>query len=678
MKIAFSIALTLLTTLGVSQNSFWCLTDYYDSIAVSKDPTILERRAELEEFTQAFIRQKNKSNEKRIIPIVFHVLHRYGEERISVNQCERAVELINEDYTAQNLDLSAVIDTFKSIIGNTNLEFRLAQIDPDGECTNGVVYYDTDLTYNASNALKTTITNWDPESYLNIWSVASIASGAAAWSHYPGISSSQDGIVSIHRYIGSSHTLSHEVGHYLNLIHPWGSTNEPEIDTNCDMDDNVSDTPNTIGSSGTCNLNQVTCGTLDNVQNIMDYGSCDAMFTAGQSDRMRAALNSGLSNRNNLWTTANLAKTGTKDGYLARTCVPIADFSSKKRMIYQGDKIQFFGFTSGGDVDSWKWEFENGYPNTSSEQNPEISYNRSGEFTVSLTTSSDNGQDQLIRNNIIRVIDTTDGIIAPVFYDMEDAEFPNLSSNIQKHWQFENEGSANWEVNKANGNTAFRILNTSNEVKSKNSIISPNINLMNIDNPEYIYFNWAYAQRETTNMDELKVYVSNNAGKNWILRYTKRGKSLVTNNDVLVSQEFVPNENEWDTGEITMAYNKNDNYIMLKFEMTSDRGNALYLDNIKIGNPLGGTSIPLYENLNMKIYPNPTKNILNISFNNTNPVTIKIYNILGKVAYSESINSNNYSEDIVIDLSKQGIGSGLYIIELLSNKQKSTKRFIVQ
>lgn len=679
MKTIFSLLLLLATTIAFSQNSSWCLTDPYDDIEVEKDPTILDRRAELEDFTQAYVKQKNKSTEKLIIPIVFHVLHKYGEERISLEQCERAVEIINADFSAQNNDLSEVTNEFKDIIGNTNIEFRLAKIDPDGACTNGVVYYETDLTYGATNSLKYTITNWDPSSYLNVWSVASIESGAAAWSHYPGISSVNDGVVSTHSYIGSSHTLTHEIGHYLNLIHPWGSTNEPELDSNCDMDDNVSDTPNTIGTMGECNLNQQTCGSLDNVQNIMDYGSCDAMLTVGQVDRMRAALNSGISSRNNLWKDENLTKTGTQDGYTAKTCAPLADFSSKKIMIYQGNKIQFNGFTSAGEVDAWNWEFENGLPSTSGDQNPEISYTTPGEFEVSLKVSNDYGQNTLVREKVVRIIDTLEGIIAPIHYDMEDAEFPNLSSNIQKHWQFENEGSQNWEAYNDNGNNSFRILNSNNEGEYKNSIISPNINLAEIENPEFIYFDWAYAQRQSTNMDELKVYVSNNAGKNWILRYSKRGKALTTNNEVLVSQLFVPNENEWSTGDITLAYNKSDNYLMLKFEMTGKGGNALYIDNLKIGDPSSGTSISFVQNLNLKLYPNPTKDNLNISFNSkAGSVAISIYNILGKVAYSENLNANSNTGEHTIDLSKHGIGSGLYFVEIVSNNQKSTKRFVVQ
>ena len=51
----------------------------------------------------------------------------------------------------------------------------------------------------------------------------------------------------------------------------------------------------------TCDVTQETCGSLDNVQNIMDYANCAHMFTEGQKQRVHAALNSMAGNRESLW-----------------------------------------------------------------------------------------------------------------------------------------------------------------------------------------------------------------------------------------------------------------------------------------------------------------------------------------------------------------------------------------
>ena len=126
-----------------------------------------------------------------------------------------------------------------------------------------------------------------------------------------------NGIWLRHDYCGSigtgslyrSRTFIHEVGHWLNLPHTWGSSNEPGIASNCTMDDGVSDTPNTIGSTW-CNYNETTCGSRSNIENHMEYSSCRKMFTVGQKARMRTALLSSVGGRNNLITAQNQAATG--------------------------------------------------------------------------------------------------------------------------------------------------------------------------------------------------------------------------------------------------------------------------------------------------------------------------------------------------------------------------------
>ena len=44
--------------------------------------------------------------------------------------------------------------------------------------------------------------------------------------------------------------LAHEAGHYLNLSHLWGDTNDPVVDVNCDSDDHVDD------NNGGCEMMQ--------------------------------------------------------------------------------------------------------------------------------------------------------------------------------------------------------------------------------------------------------------------------------------------------------------------------------------------------------------------------------------------------------------------------------------
>src|SRR5690606_12694505 len=109
--------------------------------------------------------------------------------------------------------------------------------------------------------------------------------GAAGYTTYPSNwsgTSMSNGIKILHNYVGRigtssnsvSTALSHEVGHWLNLAHLWGDSNNPGLPGNCSDDDGVNDTPNTIGWTS-CNLSGTTCdGVKDNVENFMEYSYC--------------------------------------------------------------------------------------------------------------------------------------------------------------------------------------------------------------------------------------------------------------------------------------------------------------------------------------------------------------------------------------------------------------------
>ena len=104
--------------------------------SLSQHPGLQAQRDELEAFTSQF----TSSNERvlKVIPIVFHVIHNYGSENIAKSQIEDAVRIINEDYQLLNPDQNDIIPAFSSIVANVGLEFRLAQLDPNGNCTDGI------------------------------------------------------------------------------------------------------------------------------------------------------------------------------------------------------------------------------------------------------------------------------------------------------------------------------------------------------------------------------------------------------------------------------------------------------------------------------------------------------------------------------------------------------------
>ena len=312
---------------------------------VKNNPALKQKIAEankrLEEETSQFQNRKTKKNtvnarlnpngitieeDVKIIPIVFHVIHGGGQENISDAQIIESVQQINEDFRATNPEIGNTFQASKHLITDVGIEFRLAELDPDGNLTTGITrHYNASWTSNGEGYqgdIKR-FRQWDPSKYLNVWVVySSNGNNGSAYAHYPATVDADtatiwDGVVSSHWAIGRTGTaasthikiLTHEIGHWANLKHVWGDQTTYGTAAACGDDDHVFDTPNTKGNTGAPVDGTSTCGYTDNVQNFMDYSTAPTMFTTGQKARMRAALNSNVARRNNIWTEENLRAT---------------------------------------------------------------------------------------------------------------------------------------------------------------------------------------------------------------------------------------------------------------------------------------------------------------------------------------------------------------------------------
>ncbi|MCK4662391.1 MAG: T9SS type A sorting domain-containing protein [Bacteroidales bacterium] len=675
--ILLTLIFFVLVVYGNAQNKNWCATVLMDQEAIKNDPAILQRRTELEKFTENYINNKVKTEEILIIPVVFHIVHDYGDENISKEKIEYAIEIINDDFRKRNREVNGIVYEFVDIIADVEVEFRLAKIDPDGNCTEGINRVHSLETYNATNNVKYAVPGWNPSMYLNIWVVNSIGFGAAAWSHYPGITPALDGVVSIYHYVGSGHTLSHEIGHYLNLMHPWGNTNEPAVASNCYIDDYVDDTPTTIGCVvGSCNRAQESCGSLDNVENFMDYCSCGGMFTEGQKQRMRAALNSTISSRNNLWKQENLIATGTHDDYISDICSPIVDFISDENYGCEGFFVQFTDLSYNAEPDEWLWQFPGGEPETSTEQNPVINYIVPGVYNVSLTASTSTGYNEITKNNIISVKDTILGQLAPYFENMENADFPDFINEEEKRWEINGDGSRTWQLFEGNGNNSLRVVNYYNSNGDISTLISPNINVSEIEKPTKFTYKLAYARRNGSSNDVLKVYTSIDCGSRWQLKDIMMGYQLVTNNGDYLVGEFIPDADEWKEKTVSLSSLPDISHIMLKFECKSNGGNCLYIDEILIGDTITSINKVFSNEYNIKIFPNPFNNDAYISYNLSKSENIEIIltNILGNRLgrFEKFQNKGNFKLNIS-DIFP-AMSEGIYFIKInFANKSKTLK-----
>ncbi len=290
------------------------------------------------------------------IKVIIHVIYQTsqatignGSENIPYAQAISQIRVLNEDFQRTNADASQTRSIFQNVAGSfPDIEFEAATHDPfgnplsepgveriNGQTVFGITSWDGPGTSsNTENTLKPA-TIWNPNIYLNIWSVNFSSSGLFGYAQFPegsglpgmptaGQPSNKDGVVINYRAFGSNYqadgtpdpagpfitsplaagtdrgrTATHEIGHWLGLRHNWG-------DGGCSVDDYCSDTPWQNGSSPltnncTSSYSRNTCSTIDEpwgqnmpdqIENYMDYSAdvCMNMFTRQQVDRMRIVL----------------------------------------------------------------------------------------------------------------------------------------------------------------------------------------------------------------------------------------------------------------------------------------------------------------------------------------------------------------------------------------------------
>lgn len=637
-----------------------------------------------EAYQQGYPGMSNRSSVPLYtIPVVFHIIHQNGTENISDAQIHDQMRILNEDYSKMNANNANTVAAFQSISADCQIAFKLAQKDPNGNCTNGI-----DRIYSAETTIGddgSKLNPWPRNKYLNVWVVKAIDNGAAGYAYLPGtaFNPATDGIIILNTYIGSigtgnttvCHALTHEVGHFLNLNHTWGGTNNPGVD--CTGTDNVSDTPKTEGWTS-CNLTGATCGSpLDNVQNFMEYSYCSTMFTTGQKNRMHNALNSTTAQRNQLSSTTNLAATGVS----TPSVLCAADFlsNSSTNIICAGDNITFTDNSWNGDPTSWSWSFPGGTPSTSADSNPTITYNTPGVYDVSLTVSNGSGSVSTTKTSYIIVNHSTAQYSVPVYSEgFETATVPGADWNIKNT----NSGSNAWEVTStaaATGSKSVRILNNANYVGHVDELLGPSIDMTQISGTTpTLTFKVAHAQKTATSADKLQFYVSTNCGQTWVLRKALTGASLSTAG--VVGTSFVPNASQWVTQSVNLNGYTSQTNLYYMFRFTSDGGNNIYIDDINLAGTQVGIEDEIANNLNFNVFPNPSTENTTISFDLINKlnVDLRVLDVVGRevsVIYSGNLNNGEYKYNVN---EHAKLAAGVYFVKLTVDNRTFTKKLIVE
>lgn len=689
MKHVISLLTIVLLSLQLSAQTpeppFHCHTGgaEFNASLHGNDPDLIQAMADeaeaLEEHTRAFA-ESGEMRSNYVVPVVFHVIHNGGAENISDAQVHDAMRILNEDFNRTNPDWQNVKAEFLGLVADVSIEFRLARKDPNGNCTNGITRTVSTLTNQGDQQMKALI-QWPRNRYLNIW-VAASANGAAGYALLPAAAqflATQDGIVLQHTYVGSigtgftqrSRALTHEVGHWINLPHTWGNSNNPGLAGNCNEDDGVADTPNTIGWTS-CNLNGTTCGSLDNVENFMDYSYCSKMFTNGQKTRMIASLNSTTAQRNQLHQASNLTFTGVEGP--PQLCVAL--FNTSNQNVCTGTTVTYTDISYHG-VTSRTWTFEGGNPTTSTAVSPTVTYSQPGTYAVTLTIS--NGSNSLSNTSTEHItVLPVSGASVPALDGFE--AYSDLASSP---WTVVNPNSnSTFALTSAasfTGSNSVRIVNATNMSGQTDELVSSTYNMNGVSGIN-ISFRYAFAKRATSNDDRLRFFVSNDCGQTWSLRQQLRGSTnLSTAPNTTAS--FVPNGgDQWGFAEITnvsSAFHVGN--FRFKFEFESNGGNNLYLDDINLNGAAVGIDELLGTGNALVVVPNPAtyeaRAMLNLQ--QAGPVRMELLDLLGRsIHVFHDGNMAQGRHQVEVPVGK--LQSGMYFVRLQQGALVQVERFVVK
>ena len=858
---------------------------------------LIQQAKEYEESIQQQIKYNKNSRGAEtvyIIPVVFHVLHLNGVENISDARIQNEIAVLNKDYRKLNADTTSILPAFRNIASDIKIEFRLARLDPNGNCTNGIDRIYSHKTNNASNDSK--LNQWPRDKYLNVWVINSFPNAQLlGYSNYPSDVQTflwpYDGVILLDNCIGApgtiyARTLTHEIGHWINLQHTWGSNNDPEVACG---DDGVNDTPQTKGhtncnkvkdfvcssqamaasynfssltnssgsvdpttppnqtntggnlavefsnfksvgvsanptvagsfgfsgwdagapngttnyaaltgalntakyyefkvkptfgqamtltgitfkiqrdtagartyvvrssvnnftsnlaasisptntalsikgtvapntnvffinkdttaflagskvslsgpfytnttdsitfriygfnaenASGTFGIDDVnilgTYGTIENVHNYMEYSGCSYMFTGGQKDRMRAALESNISQRSTLWSAANLIATGT-NGTLPE-CLPLPDFYSNRTNICEGKTITFNKNILRASASNTEWTFVGGTPSTSTANSPTVTYATAGVYPVKLKATNTTGSDSVIK--YVTVIDNS--TVIPYNAGITD----NLQNTSQFNalWQIvdiDNNGKT-WKLTNTagyNSTQSVGMVANGNFSSDVDELITPTYDLNHVTNG-MLTFKCAAASKATQAADfndVLKVYYSKDCGDVWQLGATFQGSTLINNG--YVSTNFIPtNSNQWALRTVPIPVTIATSRVRFKFEYTTgNASNNIYIDDININGTVGIDENNLQES-SVILYPNPSNQTSTLYYrlSKATPTKIEVLDIMGK-KIMEVANSNQSEGDYSFEISKQQLNlkDGIYFVRLSVGSASVNKKLII-
>ena len=367
------------------------------------------------------------------------------------------------------------------------------------------------------------------------------------------------------------------------------------------------------------------------------------------------------------------------------TVLPEVYFSVNIENLCLGNTISFIDETLLSPI-QWNWQFEpsdvifvNGTDENS--QNPEVIFNSTDNYSVSLTSWNLNGSSVLTKTNLIKL-----GGLHPYFREtFENNGFEN------NNWTVENrDNRGTWEIFEIGGTSPGYHAAGVNfreyfAIGQRDRLISPLLNFEGMSSAN-IEFQHAYAQHMDmiSVSDSLIILISDDCGDTWsrLMAAGEDGNGNFATHEP-TSYDFFPEVTSdwcmqgWGASCINLDLSQwagNPN-IKIAFETYSFYGNPIFIDNIIVSQYVGTDENSLAKT-NIRIYPNPSNGSFTVSIpKEESYYTLQITNQLGQVVLSRNISEN---EDKIILNESSSWKPGVYFVQLVGDFGIVTEKMIVE
>ena len=719
MRVFFHSLLLAITLLYATQTfaQVRCGADEARGRLIAKDPSYKRALQEMDDGINYYIKTHNPDitnlNNKvgatlYYIPVVVHCIYD-GPTNAAVPNTSQITDAIN--YINQVYD-GTWSGTGGAILGAGDLQikFVLATKDPSNNFTNGIDRVDgsglAGYSANGANANGNTgaseasvknLTRWDSQKYYNIWLVHKIdgctgiycgcscdAGYIAGYAYFPmpantsAANQNLDGTILLNSAMVSGNKgLPHELGHALNLYHPFqgndptntGANNCPSNAVPTTDGDKCTDTQPITNpqfaiapfSAFQCRSGNNPCVSAnynDNTEkNYMNYTNCYQLFTPDQKARMQAAFT--ITQRSSLgssWATGQGNYPAPFVASIAASSTPISTLTSPNVAGILNVSL------AGRIVNSLNATQDGGYLNNSNKWYDAFQLSSSTSYTLNISILNSNYRSQL-------------GVW--IDYD-NDGSFNNTNEQI----------FLNTDI--VGTTTSFSIpINTASAFVGANNFVRMRISqdLSTIYGIAPVSNNstaLAYGQAE-----DYPVYLSGAVLPVSLISFTGSNETDAINLNWITSQEINLQAFEVERSLNTKpfaaigtvlakglqsesVYNFKDNDIstagsyLYRLKMTDLNGTFKYSKII---------NFKILDTKKLVITGNPFKNNLSLilPYSNGNS-TIRLTDAAGRVVYNKNITLNN---NAAVNLPLQNyISNGLYVLEVIINGEKFTQKII--